>query len=435
MLSYKNVLSFWFLVLPTTALFYLGLFLTIKIRYPKGLAAADLRIHLLSFTIIYALWLIVFFSHKLFDFTILRRYTIVFFSLVSAMVVNLLVAIIYFYLQPNLIITPRRFLLEDVIISFFLALCWYLLVKYFLRVGRTERVYLFSLNSQLDDLEQEIQKHDFLGFKVAGYLDEKNLENLPAKVNASIILPANMPNNSEIFGKFYNLRQHGVTFYDYEDFYENLLQRVSLSQLNEAWFLENIDYNEKFFYQFIKRLIDLVFAIILFILFIITFPIISLLIKATSDTDVFFVQTRVGRHGQLFSVYKYRTMKGDVNDTWTEKNDSRITGFGKFLRRTRLDELPQFINLLVGNMSLVGPRPEQEKIMKSLLLEIPFYEERHMVKPGLTGWGQLNVYAASIDESKLKLQYDLYYIKRRSLRFDLEIIFKTFYYIITGSGR
>jgi lipopolysaccharide/colanic/teichoic acid biosynthesis glycosyltransferase len=128
-------------------------------------------------------------------------------------------------------------------------------------------------------------------------------------------------------------------------------------------------------------------------------------------------------------------MSGGRTDTWTEKADPRITAVGKFLRKSRLDELPQAINLLVGNMSLVGPRPEQVHIVEKLRAEIPFYEERHLVKPGLTGWAQLNVYAATVEETKLKLQFDLYYIKHRSILFDLEIILKTIYYVLGWNGR
>jgi lipopolysaccharide/colanic/teichoic acid biosynthesis glycosyltransferase len=128
-------------------------------------------------------------------------------------------------------------------------------------------------------------------------------------------------------------------------------------------------------------------------------------------------------------------MSGGPTNTWTKVNDPRITRVGKFMRKSRLDELPQFINLLIGNMSLVGPRPEQVHIVEKLRQQIPFYDERHLVKPGLTGWAQLNIYAGSLEETKLKLQYDLYYIKHRGFLFDLEIILKTVYYIFTWKGR
>ena len=209
-----------------------------------------------------------------------------------------------------------------------------------------------------------------------------------------------------------------------------------MSQINEIWFLENIDYREKRVYNLVKRLVDLLFGLIGFLIFIITLPVLAALIKFTSKGPVFFVQERVGLHGRLFKVFKYRTMNtGTPTNTWTSVNDPRITRFGRFLRQARLDELPQFVNLIMGNMSLVGPRPEQRHIVGELKRVVPFYDERHLVKPGITGWAQLNVYAGTVEETKIKLQYDLYYIKHRSLLFDLEVIIKTVYYIFTWRGR
>lgn len=126
---------------------------------------------------------------------------------------------------------------------------------------------------------------------------------------------------------------------------------------------------------------------------------------------------------------------GTSTDTWTETGDKRITKVGWWLRKLRLDELPQLWNIFIGNMSLVGPRPEQVNIVEQLKAQIPYYDERHIVKPGLTGWGQLHVYANSIEGTKLKLQYDFYYIKHRSLWFDLEIILRTVFHIVTFQGQ
>jgi lipopolysaccharide/colanic/teichoic acid biosynthesis glycosyltransferase len=182
-------------------------------------------------------------------------------------------------------------------------------------------------------------------------------------------------------------------------------------------------------------MMDIVSGFLGMFVFIITFPICAVLVKISSRGKIFFIQERSGKGGKIFRVYKYRTMNGGPTNTWTSINDPRITKIGKFLRISHLDELPQCINLLRGNMSLVGPRPEQPHIVGELKKQIPFYDERHLVKPGITGWSQINIYAGSLEESKLKLQYDLYYIKNRSFLFDLEIILKTFYYILTWNGR
>jgi len=433
-MSRKNF-GFWLIVLPDIFLLYLSLWFSILLRYPAGLDRGAWISHLQAFSIIYLFWLVVFFIHGLLDLKSFRRYSAVVFNLISAMAVNLLVAIIYFYFQRNLILTPRRFLLIHVLVTFALILIWHLAVKYFLKSRLVENVYLFSFNNELAELEQEIHSNNYLGFRVLGHLNEQSLAAVDLQKDTSIILPENFHTKPEALQRLYELRKTGVAFYNHKDFYEQLLRRVYLSQINELWFLENIDYQEKRFYNLIKRVVDILFGIIGFIAFLISFPFCALLIKLTSPGPVLFIQERVGKKGELFKVYKYRSMSGGAVNTWTSVNDPRITKVGKFLRKSRIDEWPQFINLVLGHISLVGPRPEQPHIVEDLKKQIPFYDERHLVKPGITGWAQLNIYAGSVEETKLKLQYDLYYIKNRSFLFDLEIILKTIYYIFTWQGR
>ncbi len=436
MLSKRNSTGFWLILLPDLILLYVSLFLALSVRYGSGLTLENRNAHINAFSLIFLLWLVVFFSHGLFEVSVLRRYTKLFFSLVSAMVVNVIIAITVFYLQPNLLLRPGRFLLLQVGIAFILLLIWYLFIKYVLKNRLTQVLYLFSFNNELRELEQEILANSFLGFRVLGHLNAETLSTIKFNQSAGIILPDNLQTNPEILKKFYELRTLGVNFYNHKDFYEQLLRRVYLSQINEIWFLENIDYREKRIYNLVKRLVDLILGLVGLFIFILSLPIIALLIKITSKGGVFFVQERVGQHGRKYKVYKYRSMKeGTATNTWTSVNDPRITKFGKFLRMSRIDELPQFLNLVLGNMSLVGPRPEQPNLVEDLKRTVPFYDERHLVKPGLTGWAQLNIYAGTLEETKLKLQYDLYYIKHRSLLFDLEIIIKTIYYIFTWQGR
>ncbi|MDE2311868.1 MAG: sugar transferase [Patescibacteria group bacterium] len=433
----RKGLIFWLVFLPTIGLFYGSLYLALLLRYhgvvPPGIWLAHLR----PFSLIFLFWLGVLFIHGLFEVQALRRYTSLLFNLISAMAVNFLVAVFYFYAQPSLILTPRRTLVILVSVSFVLLLAWYLIIKYAFKNRLTEGVYLFSFNNELRELEQAVAEHSYLGYRVLGHLNQQTLPAAGFDKNVGIILPDNLQSSPEVAERFYQLRTHGVKFYNHKDFYEQLLRRVYLSQLNEVWFLENINYREKRFYNIIKRLTDVLVALIAGLVFVVTWPVAALLIKLTSRGSIFFVQERVGKDGQIFKVYKYRTMNSwSATNTWTSVNDPRITRVGKFMRKSRLDELPQFINLLFGNMSLVGPRPEQPHIVEELKKQIPFYDERHLVKPGLTGWAQINnIYAASLEETKLKLQYDLYYIKHRGFLFDLEIILKSIYYIFTWRGR
>jgi len=427
----------WALLIPDAILLYLSLWIAIYIRYDHSLTPEQTLAHYQAFSVIFIFWLGVFFIHGLFEVTSFRRYTGLIFNLFTAMAVNTLIAITYFYVQPNFIITPRRFLFIQVVVAFGLLLFWHLFVKYLLKNRMKEGIYLFSFNNELQELEDAVRDHNYLGFEVLGHLNGQSLATAKFEKNSAIVLPDNLNANPEVAEKMYQLRTAGLAFYNHKDFYEQLLRRIYLSQINELWFLENVDYQEKRLYNMVKRLLDIILGLIGCIFFLISFPFCALAIKLTSKGKIFFVQERVGEKGRLFKVYKYRSMSsfGPTN-TWTSVNDPRITSVGKFLRKSRIDEWPQFLNLLLGTMSLVGPRPEQPQIVEDLKKQIPFYDERHLVKPGITGWAQINnIYAGNVAESNLKLQYDLYYIKNRSFFFDLEIILKTIYYIFTWQGR
>ncbi len=430
----RKTLGFWLVLVPDLALLYLSLWLSVQLRYGSE-GHPSFTLYVKAFSWLYFFWLLIFFIHSLFEIASFRRYTTLFFNLLSAMVFNLGLAVVYFYFQPNPGLTPKLFLLINVAVSFGAILLWHLFVKYVVKNRLREDIYIFSFNNELAELEQSILQHPYLGYRVQGHLNEQTLASADFRKTDSIILPENLPTNNVVIKKFYELRTKGVKFYNTSEFYENLLRRVYLSQISEIWFLENINYQEKKFYNIIKRIVDVLLGLIGFVFFLVSWPFVALAIKLTSPGPVLFVQERTGKRGEIFKVYKYRSMSGGPTNTWTSVNDPRITPLGKFLRKSRIDEWPQFINLLLGHISLVGPRPEQPHIVEDMKKQIPFYDERHLVKPGITGWAQLNIYAGSVEETKLKLQYDLYYIKHRSFLFDLEIILKTVYYIFTWQGR
>lgn len=431
-----NRLSFtrWSLLVSYLAIFYASLFLTMRFRYGQVLQGDFLNEHLVAFSIVYLIWLLIFYTHNLFEVHMFRWWRTLFFSTVSALAFCLAAAALYFYFQPGLILTPRRFLLLHVVITGVLLLLWQVVIKYVLNHRLVENVYVFASGDKAAELLDNLQGYGYMGLRLAGAVDDSGISKLDFNQPVSIVIPDTTDLSPDMLQRFYALRLHQTTFYTYRALYENLTRKVYLENLGEAWFLENISYRRKLFYQFVKRLIDVVAAIVGGLVFLVTYPLIALVIKLASPGTVLFKQPRVGKYGKIFMLYKYRTMSGGPTDTWTTEQDPRITGGGRFLRRLHLDELPQAWNLLKGEMSLVGPRPEQPHIVQDMRQQIPFYEERHSVKPGLTGWGQLNVYARSVDETKTKLQYDLYYIKHRSLSFDLEVILKTIYYVLTNKG-
>jgi exopolysaccharide biosynthesis polyprenyl glycosylphosphotransferase len=189
----------------------------------------------------------------------------------------------------------------------------------------------------------------------------------------------------------------------------------------------------------IKRIFDIVTALLIGIM---TAPIMlvaALIVRLESPGPVIYRQDRVGEHGKEFAVLKFRSMRNDAEKNgaqWAQVNDPRITKFGNFMRKTRIDELPQLLNVLKGEMSFIGPRPERMVFIEELEKQIPHYNLRHLIKPGLTGWAQVMYpYGASVEDAKRKLEYDLHYIKRQSFYMDMVIMFKTLKTVLFGKGR
>lgn len=205
-------------------------------------------------------------------------------------------------------------------------------------------------------------------------------------------------------------------------------KKIHLEEISDSWISNNLSEKKNGFYLFLKRLIDVFFGCTGLILFFIFFPIVAFFIKIESPGHILYKQERVGKNGKKFFLYKFRTMKEDgreYKDIWREKNCENITKVGKILRWTHLDELPQAINILKGNLSFIGPRPEWSELAKIFEKEIPYYKNRYIIKPGIIGWAQINFPASkSVEEAKEKFEYDLYYIKNQSLLLDLEIILK-----------
>lgn len=424
----KRVNPFLFII-PDFFLLYLGLFLTIRLRYDQ-IDQVSLITHTRLFTIVYLVWLVVFFIYRLFDKETLRRYSTLISNLAYAMTVNFLISALFFYYQPDLFLTPRRFLIVNAIISFLLVLAWHLTLKLFFQFKLKENVYYYLNPQEEQELIKEVNSHSYLGFRIQNFSENQ----LPSR--GLVVISDEIKMKPNILNSFFDLRYHGLQFINFTDFYELLTRKVYLGSTNEFWFLTNINYFEKRLYNLIKKLIDISVAIILSPIFLITLAIFGPSIRYSTGGSIFFTQPRIGKNGKYFSIIKFRTMRIDTpNNSWTSDNDQRVTKLGKYLRRLHLDELPQVINLFKGDMSLVGPRPEQVHIVNEMKKQIPFFEERHLVKPGITGWSQLNIYAGSLEQTKLKLQYDLYYIKNRSLLMDFEIILKTIHEALRGKGR
>ncbi|HET9831555.1 MAG TPA: exopolysaccharide biosynthesis polyprenyl glycosylphosphotransferase, partial [Vicinamibacterales bacterium] len=232
---------------------------------------------------------------------------------------------------------------------------------------------------------------------------------------------------------------NGVTFDHLASVYEEYTGKIAVENLRPSWLIFSEGFRKTRLLMAAKRALDLTFA---FLGLILAFPvmlIVGALVKLTSRGAMFYHQTRVGLHGHEFTVHKFRTMCEDAERTtgpvWSMANDSRVTPVGRFLRRTRLDELPQLWNVLKGEMSFVGPRPERPEFVRELTERIPYYGQRHVLKPGVTGWAQIRyTYGASVEDAIEKLQYDLYYIKNLSIALDLVILLETLKTVIMRRG-
>ncbi len=231
----------------------------------------------------------------------------------------------------------------------------------------------------------------------------------------------------------------GVQVIDLATHFEKLLGQVHLEAVSAGWLIFGDGFKQGFFRSMVKRLFDILVSIVLLLLALPVMLLTALLIVLESGMPIFYRQERVGLNGRAFDVIKFRSMRQDAEKDgkpkWAGAGDTRVTRVGKFIRKTRIDELPQLICVLKGDMSLVGPRPERPYFVDRLTQDIPYYALRHGVKPGLTGWAQVRYhYGASVKDAEQKLQYDLYYVKNHSWFLDLIVLFETVGVVLTGKG-
>jgi exopolysaccharide biosynthesis polyprenyl glycosylphosphotransferase len=275
-------------------------------------------------------------------------------------------------------------------------------------------------------------------------INDKALKEVVAKDRISEVIIAHNSKGEfkkTLFQDLISLLESGIPIKEYAHVYEQLTNRVPVQYVGNEFYryFPFSRTNKNRLYLFLNRVVD-IFAGVLGITFCgILIPFIFLGNQLGNKGGLFYIQKRTGRNGVSFNIYKFRSMVVDAEvggAKWATENDKRITPFGKFLRRSRLDEIPQFYNVLKGDMSLIGPRPERPEFVAELSSSFPFYETRHIVKPGITGWAQVCIaYGASKEDSLKKLQYDLYYIKHRSFFLDLRIIVKTLSTVLFYRGR
>lgn len=298
----------------------------------------------------------------------------------------------------------------------------------------------FILVGFIDD-DVRKQSKPYHGFAVLG-TSERLLDIIEAHRISDVVVAITGNIKGETFQTILDAQERGVEVMRMPLMYEELTQRVPIEHLESDWVIRSFvdQVRVSGFYELTKRLMDIIGGLVGTLIFLITLPFIAAAIALESGMPIFYSQPRSGKGGRIFRIYKYRSMVqnaeafGEVKAA--EENDPRITRVGNFLRKTRLDEMPQFWSVVRGESSLVGPRAERPELVAEFQKKIPFYRARLLVKPGLTGWAQINYgYVASVRETMVKLEYDLYYIKHRTIGMDINIVLRTIGTVIRRTGR
>ena len=406
-------------------LFFLALSLTLFFRFGFNFNLY-FQEHFLPFFFLFFLYILLLFAFNLYDFYLLNL-KILFQRITSFAFSALVLGIIYFYFgQVIFKISPKTNLFIFIFIFIlFLSFSRILALNFFSK--RKIEVYFLGDEKLKEKLKKDLQNHQFFSFR--GYFNSAFQES----TNKILVIAPHYHLKPKEFQLILNSE---ITTFDFIDFYEKFLGRIPLEAIDGDWLLRYANPAQGKIYFYFKRVIDIILASCTFIfLFLPLFLPISLLIYLSDPGPIFFKNSRVGYKKKNFSLLKFRTMKETrkSKQSWAVgEEEKRIFPFGKFLRITHLDELPQIFNIFKGELTVVGPRPEQPEIFSQLEKEIPFYELRVLVLPGITGWAQVNYkYPENLEETKIKLEYDLYYLKNYGIFLDFLIIIKTIQKLLT----
>jgi len=449
------------LLIGDLIILYVSLAIALTVRY-KGFDFNIFQAHFIPFSIIYLFWIIVFYIHNLYELDIAKNNIAFSSALIRALIIGGLISIAFFYIIPGFVIasiTPKTNLFLNIVFFVFLFYGWRYLFN--LLAGSLKlktNVAIIGYNPQAIELAKELIKNPQLGYKLKLIIENheevdrtelpeikvlqgfKNLREIlqQEKISVAIVTPE-VYKSQGLIQNLFECIKYKIDFVNLPEFYEDITKKVPLAAITQVWFLENISQERKQSYETFKRLFDFVFGFILLIASFPFWPLIATIIKLESRGKIFYTQTRIGQGGKPFTMIKFRSMVKDAEKDgpkMTAEKDIRITKFGNFSRKTRLDEIPQLWNIIKGDMSFVGPRAERPEFHQELKIHIPFYQERYLIKPGLSGWAQIKYgYGSSVEDNFEKVQYDLYYIKNRSFIFDLSIILKTINIILRGGGR
>lgn len=387
------------------------------------------------------------------------------FQILRSVILTSVTAVTVYLLTPILSPELPKQRLPIVILYFTVLsslLLWRFFYVYFLASHRfSQNVVLICDQSEVEDLVLGLENVDphyriigfvnsdsdpveKLDFHYVKEIKQEDLEHFVLTNNVSEIIIASQKTDgitTDLYQQLLHLLENGNVIREYTQVYESKTQRIPVHYMGRDFyrFFPFSRSNNNRLYLLLIRFMEFLFSFIGLLLCVLFIPVIFIINFFANKGSLFYTQERVGKNGVIFKIYKFRTMTANSETdgaVFATHNDKRVTPFGKFMRKSRIDELPQFINVLKGDMGVIGPRPERPFFVEEIASVMPFYETRHVIKPGLTGWAQVNYsYGESIDESLIKLQYDLYYIKHRSIFLDLSITFKTITTVLFYRGQ
>ncbi|MEI7810730.1 MAG: exopolysaccharide biosynthesis polyprenyl glycosylphosphotransferase [bacterium] len=426
--------------------FVVALWVTLFIRLGSVPTNTLLESYVAPFVILFVAWVLVFFIAGLYEkhTTILRNRLPG--IILNAQIANTVIAFIFFYFVPVFGIAPKTTLIIYLFVSFGSILLWRLYGINFLVPQRRNMALLVGSGSEMKELYEEVNSNNRYNFKFISSIDLDNIsqsdfqEEIVNRIYtediSTIVIDLHHKKVEPVLSHLYDLIFFRVSFIDIHKVYEDIFDRVPISLLKDGWFIENISLSPKVTYDFLKRSMDILFSVVFGFASLIVYPFVVLAIKIQDGGPVFISQERAGKNNKVIKIYKFRSMKGSDSGKWITKDDNRHTIVGKFIRKTRIDELPQLWNVLVGDISLIGPRPDLVVFNEQLSKEIPYYNVRSTIKPGLSGWAQTHQEKPpqSVEETKIRLSYDLYYVKNRSFIIDVKIALRTLYILISRQG-
>jgi exopolysaccharide biosynthesis polyprenyl glycosylphosphotransferase len=438
----KNKIFWISLLIGDFLIFYWSLYLALFLR---KMGLPDVRIFnelQEPFLYLFFSWTFLYFILDFYEISSLKKLSFFLRGVFIFIFLAVAMGTVYFYFQPQLELTPRAILFLTIVNFAIFSSFWRIL---FLKItglrNFKKKLFFIGYCEEMNEiLEDNLSDYDTLGVytheKVPQLMDRKlkifdsleRIEEIAEEIEI-IVFSSDLKEDKDIIKKVFSSFPLNVEYLEFFNFYEEVTKKAPLRSLNEWWFLENISKPREKINEIVRRFFEIVASFLGVVVLLMVFPIIALLIKVNSKGKVFYKQERKGEGGKKFTLYKFRTMYDNPKKEgtpWREEDENEITRVGKILRRTHLDELPQLYNILKGDISFVGPRPEAIVLAEEFEKEIPFYRLRYLVRPGLTGWAQINYPPSmSIKEAEEKFKYDLYYIKNRSFFFDLLIILKT----------